>query len=814
MKEKFRVYGERTPKITERELHNRELAKKAAEEGIVLLKNEGALPLKDESLALFGNGVRFTIKGGSGSGDVHERYSVSVEEGLANNGLNVIKSPWLERFSAEYEEEKKAFVERVENAIKGYKVWNVMAMFQKIGEFKLAFPTGDEIKEEDLVKADAAMYVIARQAGEGDDRKNEKGDYLLCDLEKTNIDLLARTYMKVIVVINSGGVIDISGIADEVQAIIYIGQPGEEGGNALGEIVSGKVTPSGKLTDTWGKTYADYPTAAYRQNEKLEEDYHEGIYVGYRYFEAKGTAPLYPFGYGLSYTTFKIAYESVKVDGSVVTLKADVENTGKRDGKEIAQLYLARPNKKLPGEKKFLVAYKKTGLLKPGDKEEIELTFDLSKVGAYDEKTSRFFLEEGSYGLYLGDDVLSSKAVAVLHLKDEIITEIASKSCAKKRDFEDLAILTAQDGFEGLPVFEVEKFEAVTHSYDYPLPKVGPTVQRYLDTLSDPDLARLAMGGGYFSKHFIRVPGSCGNTTSLLLKKGIPPIVMSDGPAGINLIQSGAVTRGGMTRYIGGLPEQWQWGWLKKWAPKLKFLYATDKDIKIYQYCTAWPNATLQAMSWNDDLLVEIGKAVGSEMRAMGVTLWLAPALNIHRDPLCGRNFEYYSEDPLISGNMAAAITKGVQSVGGVGVTIKHFACNNRENNRMEVSSNLSERALREIYLRGFRIAIEARPWALMSSYNRINGIYAADNSDLLIKILRNEWGYEGLVMSDWDGADRSKYESVLRNGNNMIMPGRKEVYQKLLAAIKDGRLDRKTLLYSAAYALNLIFAAATSQGF
>ena len=374
--------------------------------------------------------------------------------------------------------------------------------------------------------------------------------------------------------------------------------------------------------------------------------------------------------------------------------------------------------------------------------------------------------------------------------------------------------MTAQDGFEGLPVFEVEKFEAVTHSYDYPLPKVGPTVQRYLDTLSDPDLARLAMGGGYFSKHFIRVPGSCGNTTSLLLKKGIPPIVMSDGPAGINLIQSGAVTRGGMTRYIGGLPEQWQWGWLKKWAPKLKFLYATDKDIKIYQYCTAWPNATLQAMSWNDDLLVEIGKAVGSEMRAMGVTLWLAPALNIHRDPLCGRNFEYYSEDPLISGNMAAAITKGVQSVGGVGVTIKHFACNNRENNRMEVSSNLSERALREIYLRGFRIAIEARPWALMSSYNRINGIYAADNSDLLIKILRNEWGYEGLVMSDWDGADRSKYESVLRNGNNMIMPGRKDIYKKLVSAIKDGRLDRKTLLYSASYALKIIFAAATSKGF
>lgn len=814
MKEKFRVYGERSPKATERELFNRKLSRIAAEEGMVLLKNEGVLPLQGETVALFGNGARLTVKGGSGSGDVHERYSVNVEDGLKNNGISVVTSPWLERFSAEYEHDKKAYVDRVEEAIKGYKVWNVMAMFQKIGEFKLAYPTGDKITKDDVVKADVAMYVIARQAGEGDDRKLEKGDYLLSDLEKENIDLLAKTYRKVILVINAGSIVDIAPIEHEVQAIVYLGQPGEEGGNALGEIVSGKVSPSGKLTDTWGRTYADYPTAAFRQDEKLEENYYEGIYVGYRYFEAKGHRPLYPFGYGLSYTTFNMAYQSLEVDGSFVRLRAKVTNVGTKAGKEVAELYLARPNRKLPGEKKFLVAYKKTKVLQPGEEEEVTLAFDLAKVGAYDEKESRFFLEEGSYGLYLGGDVLEAKPVAVLFLKEDIITEIVCKSCPKKKDFVDLALPTAKDDYEGLPVFEVEKFQPVTHSYDYPLPQVSPKVQHYLDTLSNKELARLAMGGGYFSKHFIRVPGAAGNTTSRLLQKGIPPIIMSDGPAGINLLQNGAVTRSGMTRYIGSLPEQWQWGWLKKWGPKLKFLYAKDKDIKIYQYCTAWPNATLLAMSWNDDLLFEVGRAVGTEMRAMGVTLWLAPALNIHRDPLCGRNFEYYSEDPLISGHMARSITMGVQSVGGVGVTIKHFACNNRENNRMEVSSNLSERALREIYLRGFHIAIEARPWALMSSYNRINGVYAADNRDLLVKILRNEWGYEGLVMSDWDGADHSKYESVLRNGNNMIMPGRKEVYQKLLAAIKDGRLDRKTLLYSAAYALNLIFAAATSQGF
>ena len=299
-----------------------------------------------------------------------------------------------------------------------------MAMFQKIGEFKLAYPTGDKITKDDLVKADVAMYVIARQAGEGDDRKLEKGDYLLSDLEKENIDLLAKTYRKVILVINAGSIIDIAPIEHEVQAIVYLGQPGEEGGNALGEIVSGKVSPSGKLTDTWGRTYADYPAAAFRQDEKLEEDYYEGIYVGYRYFEAKGHRPLYPFGYGLSYTTFNMAYQSLEVDGSFVRLHAKVTNVGTKAGKEVAELYLARPNRKLPGEKKFLVAYKKTKVLQPGEEEEVTLAFDLAKVGAYDEKESRFFLEEGSYGLYLGGDVLEAKPVAVLFLKEDIITEI------------------------------------------------------------------------------------------------------------------------------------------------------------------------------------------------------------------------------------------------------------------------------------------------------------------------------------------------------------------------------------------------------
>ncbi|MCM1532380.1 MAG: glycoside hydrolase family 3 C-terminal domain-containing protein [Ruminococcus flavefaciens] len=820
--EKYRIYGNRTADETELEKQNRLLSREVAKEGFVLLKNNGVLPLKDKKISLFGGGARLTVKGGSGSGDVHERYCVSIEQGLINNGVEIANAAWLDRFTQKYEQDKKEFVDKVEAAIKGYTLFNVMAMFAKISEFKLAYPVGDEITPEDLSDdTDTCVYVIARQAGEGDDRKLEKGDFYLSDLEVNNIRICSEHYKNVIVVINCGSTLDISPLEEmNIGAIIYYGQAGEEGGNALAEVLTGKTTPCGKLTDTWGRTYSDYPLSLannYPAPDKLDENYYEGIYVGYRWFEAKNIKPLYPFGYGLSYTEFTHGVTEVKVNGGIITVTTSVKNVGKEySGKEIIQAYLAKPNDKYDGERIGLVAYAKTQLLAPNEEAKLTLTFDIADSAVYDESKSAFLLESGEYGVYIGTDALNNKPYAVLKVETDIITEQCKGVCRKEKEFADFKRSSERTEYDKtLPIYTVESIVTKTHTYENKIVDVTPKVEKYLKKLSNKQLAMFCMGGGYFTKTFNKVPGACGNTTSRLVKKGIPNIIMSDGPAGINILQKQAFTkRTGFPKYVDELPKDWQWGFLKKLVPKLKFLFAKKKHIHVYQYCTAWPNATTVAQTWNVELTEKMGAAIGREMLVMGVTLWLAPALNIHRDPLCGRNFEYYSEDPYFSGTMAAAITRGVQSNKGVGVTIKHFACNNRENQRMEVSSNLSERALREIYLKGFKIAVRDNPLALMSSYNRINGIYAANNYGLLTDILNCEWGYKGLVMSDWDGAERSPYAEVIKSGNHMIMPGRKDIYKKLLKAIKKKELTRQDMLYGAARALNIIFDAPTSKGF
>lgn len=811
----YRLYGNRTDKETELELSNRNIARCLAREGFVLLENDGVLPLENKKVALYGAGARLTIKGGSGSGDVRERYSVNIEEGLKNHGFEIVSNSWLSRFTENYEKDKKAFREMVEENIKNYPMWKVMDMFNKISSYKLDYPVGDLIKSEDINKTtDTAIYVIARQAGEGFDRKLEKGDYLLSDLEVKNLMILRENYQKLIVIINTGASIDINQL-DEIKpnALVYYGQAGEEGGNALADVLCGEYNFSGHLTDSWVKNYSDTSVAKILHPELLEENYEEGIYVGYRYYDAAKIMPHYPFGYGLSYTTFRHQFLTISADKSTVTLKALVKNTGERSGKEVLLAFLYKPNKEYYGEVKSLCSFIKTGELNPDEEETVTMSFDLQDFAVYDEKQSAFVLEKGKYGVAIGTDALHTEMVGYLNVKETTVIEQCKPSCVKKQDFEDYRFETEPFDIFDLPVCEIE-LTYKEYSYNYSLPVVSDKVRKIAESLTDKELAMYGMGGGYFNPTYIKVLGACGNTTSLLTKKGIPSIIMSDGPAGINIMPKSAYNKNGTTRYIDELPEEWQWGWLKRVIPKLWFFYATDKDTKVYQYCTAYPNATMMAQTYNPALVEKAGKGIGEEMLTMGITLWLAPALNIHRDPLCGRNFEYYSEDPVVSGIMASAMTRGVQSNKGVGVTIKHFACNNRENQRMQMSSNLSERALREIYLKGFRIACRENPMAIMSSYNKINGTYAPNNRELLIDILRCEWGYEGLVMSDWDAVVQCSYTDAIKCGNNMIMPGTKVTYAALLKGLKDGSLTRNDLMYSALYALKMVYEAKTSEDF
>lgn len=823
--EKFRLYGSSSPAESRREIEHRALARRAAAEGMVLLKNDGLLPLTEKKIALYGAGARMTVRGGTGSGDMRERYSISIEQGLKNAGFEIPNTKWLDRFDHQYYKEKEVWRAGIEQKIKWFGPFRIQKMFNIIHSIPFRFTIGDRIQADELTReANTAIFVVARQAGESNDRRLEKGDFLLADVEYENIKTLAAHYQNLLLVINCGGLIDLSRLDDipNISAILFFVQGGMEGGNAFADLVSGKVTPSGKLVDTWGKNYADYPSAdtySYLNGNLDDEDYREGIYVGYRFFDSFDIAPHYEFGYGLSYTTFEQRVTAVSVDRFIVTLQVDVTNTGHSyAGKEVVQSYLEKPSGRLDHERRSLAAFAKTDLLSPGEQTNITLSFDLHEQASYDIETACWFLEAGEYGLSVGASSRNNVPAAVIVLEQEIVTEKAVNVCPLQRDFTDLKSHRSPGGFDlNVPrVFvRAETVECVTHSYEKPERNENPKVQQILSKLSDEELAALCVGGGEFGSSFNYTPGAAGRTTTTLLKKGIPNINFSDGPAGLNVIPELVITKSGSMRYLNGLPESWNWGFLRKIS---RFLVAKPGQGRpVYQYMTAWPAVTLQAQTWDVALLKEIGSAIGREMLEIGVTLWLAPGMNIHRNPLCGRNFEYYSEDPLLSGKMAAAITRGVQSQPGVGVTMKHFCCNNQEDNRENVSANVSERALREIYLRGFRCVVsEARPMALMTSYNKVNGVYTANSADLLTKVLRNEWGFQGLVMTDWGatGDGKGVHEFCPATGNDLIMPGSKTALKTLIQALKAGRLDKEDVKRSAAKVLQVIFSSAVVEGF
>lgn len=767
---RYQTFGVTSPEESQREKNHKQLAREAAAEGIVLLENNGTLPVLPGKIALYGPGSRKTVKGGSGSGDVRERHSVTIEEGLLNAGFTFPTTLWMDRFEQKYLSEVAEWRERVEESIRGYGPARTMQMFFKVGEQPMPFPACTPILPDELTdETDTAVYVLSRQAGEGRDRRVEKGDYLLSDLETESLKRLSEHYKKLILVLNCGSVIDLS-ILEEVRidAVLFYGQGGMEGGNALANILTGKVNPSGRLTDTWAKQYQDYPCAdtfGHRNGNLENEEYSEGIFVGYRWFEQQNIKPRYPFGHGLSYTSFEKKASAVSGHDAVVT----VRNTGNAAGKETVLLYVKKPDGKIDHEKRSLIAFTKTGLLSPGGSETLTIPFDLWNISSFDEAKNAFVLEAGTYTLYL-----DNSQCGTVTLSEERIRPVSRQGL--------------KETFSG-------------------------RVQKLLETLSDRDKAKIVTGGGYPLTAYNQVMGAAGRTCTTLLKKGVPNIVLADGPAGINVVPFVTMLKIGVPGYKNGLPEDWRWGWVKKMEPVLKFFSKGGTDI--YRYMTAWPSETVLAQTWNTDLLERVGNAIGTEMKETGVSVWLAPGMNIHRNPLCGRNFEYYSEDPLLSGKMAAAVTRGVQDMGGVGVSIKHYCCNNQEDNRSAVSANVSQRALREIYLRGFEIAVrEGKPWTVMSSYNRVNGQYVCNSRELLTGVLREDWGFRGVVMSDWGATDPCSHAEGINAGNDLIMPGSPANAKELYEDLKTGKLDREALNRSAGRILELIFKSETCKDF
>lgn len=812
MKRRIRTFsGTMKPGVSEREIRNRAVARKAAAEGIVLMKNEGVLPLKKGTkVALFGSGAGRTIKGGTGSGDVNEREVVSIYQGLLNAGVEVTSKDWVEDFEKIYKKSREDWKNRIFKEAEGR---NPIEFFQIYASNAYSMPSGRKIETEDIHGADTAIYVVSRIAGEGADRFNTAGDYYLTDHEKEDLQKISETCAHVIVVLNVGGQIDLNDILaiSNVEALLHIAQPGMEGGNALADVLTGAVNPSGKLTDTWAKNYQDFPNAeifSHNNGDVFTEKYEESIYVGYRYFDSFGVEVTYPFGYGLSYTDFALTAKGVEADETSVTVHVSVKNTGAvYSGKEVVQIYAACPQDGMPKEYQKLCGFAKTKELQPGETQELQITFPAKMLASFDEEKGAWVVEKGLYGIRAGNSSRNLSLAGTLQVEEDAVLEQVKHICPLQEDLEEIvrpedtirrleAVWHKEAKERGMvPVVFAPKAEAQVR---IPKNELDKKAEELVEKLTDDEL--IAMVIGEISKGQenalgaagIMVPGAAGETSAALEQTyDVPGISMADGPAGLRLIKEYDVDTASGQVYGQGLLSALEGGFFSE---KTEHPGADT----YYQYCTAIPVGTMLAQTWNTELLEEVGKAVAVEMQEFGVAWWLAPGMNVHRNPLCGRNFEYYSEDPLISGVMAAAITRGVQSVSGVGTTIKHYACNNQEDNRMGSNSILSERALREIYLRGFEIAVKtSQPMAIMTSYNLINGVHGANCKDTCTVTAREEWDFQGIIMTDWTTTmpqGGSSSWGCVAAGNDLIMPGYPGDMTNIKEALENGTLNREDL--------------------
>ncbi len=801
-----------TNQTSEREVRNAQLSKEAAEEGMVLLENENqALPLAQGSkAALFGTGSYGTIKGGTGSGDVYNRYTISVYDALTST-YNISNMAWWGEYLKTFEEKKaQAAEEKKDNDYVKY----TQGRFGGADSF---LAIDQALTQSDMDKAKAggvttAFYTVSRVSGEGADRTIGKGDYELSEVEYNNIKLIAKNFDKCVVLLNVGGVVDTKFFSEieGVDGLVLMSQAGMEGGNALADILTGKTTPSGKLTDTWAKNYSDYPAATTigdNDGDNKQEDYKEGIYVGYRYFDTFNITPAYEFGYGKSYTSFDVEPLTVAADENNVSVTVNVTNTGDTySGKEVVEVYFSAPDGSIEKPYQELAGFAKTDNLAPGESQKLIVTYKTTEMSSYDEAKAAYVMEDGDYIVRVGDSSRNTKVAGVLTLDKDVVTEQLSNQLTLDKNWKDLSktgktpysykdeaaqikaaarialpsakiktennaskidekkvttYLTADaakdyKAAENEVVETVDAVPANTKLIDVYDGKVS--MESFVASLDDTQLANLANGisgastsGDTWGADANSVTGAAGETSQLYFNSlGIPNTVEADGPAGIRVTAE-----------------------------------TTDKDGNaVYNYCTAFPIGTLLAQTWNTDLVNRVGKAIGEEMVEIGVTLWLAPGMNIHRDPLCGRNFEYYSEDPALTGYVGSAITAGVQSNKGVGVTIKHYITNNQETNRSAVNTSVSERTLREIYLKGFEMVVKsAQPMAIMSSYNKVNGTYACENFDLLTSVPRGEWGFDGMVMTDWGAGNRAGVDTMMHAGNDLVMPGRTQ--DRMIAALQ-----------------------------
>ncbi len=722
-----------------------EVAREAAADGMVLLENSrGTLPLSaGDTVSVFGRGQTEYCKSGTGSGGlVNVTYVTNILDSLrAVPGIKVNET--LAGIYAAYIQE---------HPFDKGQGWAQEPWAQE------EMPLSDATVRDARAVSEKALIVICRTAGEDKDNSATRGSWYLTETEEEMIRLVTAAFDHVAVVLNVGNIMDMTWVKKYgVDAVLYGWQGGMEGGRATVDVLTGAVNPSGRLTDTIAEKIEDYPSNDHFGDRNVNL-YTEDIYVGYRYFET--FAPervLYPFGYGFSYTTFAVTTKDVEMekgDDTLVNVTVSVKNTGKVAGREVVEVYLGAPQGKLGKPEKVLAAFGKTGLIAPGKTEKMQFSFLLEDFASFDDSgvtghKNAYILEGGQYLIYVGTDAHSAEAEAA-YLLEEKVVRTAEEALTPTRAFDRL-----RPDAEGKPAWE----PTPTRTYDVAarirdrrpaaIPYTGDrslklvdvrdgraTMEEFIAQLSDRELIEICRGEGMSSPKVTPGTGSCfGGVTDGLLHYGIPIACTTDGPSGLRL-DSGMMA-------------------------------------------TSLPNGTLLACTWDPVLIYRLFMLEGVEMTAYRIDCLLGPGINIHRHPLCGRNFEYFSEDPYIAGRMAAAMCQATAE-SGVYCTIKHFAGNNQEWRRHYVDAVMSARAAREIYLRPFEIAVkEGGAKAIMTSYNPLNGVHAASNYDLSTTILRDEWGYDGFVMTDWwakmngdenDEASVKKLGYMIRSQGDVFM--------------------------------------------
>jgi beta-glucosidase-like glycosyl hydrolase len=893
---------------------NSAISRRAAAEGMVLLENNGILPLKKGTrIALFGNGQINFVKGGTGSGWVNTAYEVNFLQGMQNK-------------------QNEGKIRLNDSLVSSYTAWIAAGNTGVI-------PSNTDI-EKIAAASDVAIVIISRVSGEGGDRSASRGDYYLSNAEIAMLNRISSAFNKVIVVMNVGGIVDMTWVENypKIGAVLISWLPGMEGGNAIADILCGDVNPSGKLTDTYARSYDDYPSASNFGNDS-RVIYTEDIYVGYRYFETvdpEYKKVKYEFGYGKSYSNFEITDKKVTVEDGEMVITATVTNKGPYPGKEVLQVYYSAPQGKLNKPAKELAAFAKTPLLGVNKSITLTMRYPVSDMASYDDtgKTgykSAYVMEAGQYNIYIGNSVKNAgkggsvysyklpETLNVLQLTEEMVPvypferlvnpvtgETEHMGPSQSEYLERLIINIPAAGTASFPATAVSSktngvsienipntdTQCIAHfhpneeiSYRLNVERSGsyfigfiyangrPLLTNTIDifvngTKQDVNITMVQTGNGSADEWYnftrsdmypVRLGGGIceiklksnsytGNLRTIVIADNARAILnlpleaqvirdarrsdLLSGPPSAAAVGASifSTVRGRMQLYdvykepsrmgeflslltvnelchlsfghgstipdgtgtIGSL--------LKYGIPPMNTADG-PAGLRLAVGTTMMPMSTSQACTWNEVLLEEIGTGIGMEAALHGVDVWLAPGMNIHRNPLCGRNFEYYSEDPFLTGKMAAAITRSVQSQ-GIGVTLKHYAANNQESGRNDVDTVVSERALREIYLKGFEIGVkEGDPWCVMSSYNFINGIETSERYDLLTSVLRNEWGFNGLVMTDW-GNNSSPFKEA-KAGNDVKMPSGNS--GSLLNALQNGTLTRNELERNIERVLNVI---------